>query len=121
MTQKNRVFGTSLVGGYGVEIKIEADITVLVTYRRSQVERECLQYGFSEEQTGKLLHGQTVNYSGWLHSNEYRRNALANNVTAQVIADEKRFLFLHINETPIVQWFKEQFGLGQEQRRGIKM
>ena len=37
MTQKNRVFGTSLVGGYGVEIKIEADITVLVTYRRSQV------------------------------------------------------------------------------------
>ena len=36
MTQKNRVFGTSLVGGYGVEIKIEADITVLVTYRRSQ-------------------------------------------------------------------------------------
>jgi len=36
VTQKNRVFGTSLVGGYGVEIKIEADITVLVTYRRSQ-------------------------------------------------------------------------------------
>ena len=36
MTQKNRVFGTSLVGGYGVEIKIEADITVLVTYCRSQ-------------------------------------------------------------------------------------
>ena len=30
------VFGKTLVGGYGVEIKIEADITVLVTYRRSQ-------------------------------------------------------------------------------------
>ena len=85
------------------------------------MERECLEYGFNAEQTDKLLHGQTVNYSGWLHSNEYRRNALANNITAQVIRDEKRCLFLHINDTPISQWFKEQFGLGQEQRRGIKI
>ena len=84
------------------------------------MERECLQYGFNMEQTDKLLHGQRINYSGWLHSNEYRRNALANNVTAQVIRDEKRNLFLHINETPIVLWFKEQFGLGQEKRRGIR-
>lgn len=53
------------------------------------MERECLDCGFSEVQTDKLLHGQTVNYSGWLHSNEYRRNALADNVTAQVIRDEK--------------------------------
>ena len=65
------------------------------------MERECLQYGFNEEQTNKLLHGQNINYSGWLHSNEYRRNALADNVTAQVIRDEKRNLFLHINQTPI--------------------
>lgn len=85
------------------------------------MERECLEYGFNAEQTDKLLHGQTVNYSGWLHSNEYRRNALANNITAQVIRDEKRCLFLHINDTPISQWFKEQFGLVQEQRRGIKI
>ena len=85
------------------------------------MERECLDYGFNMEQTDKLLHGQTINYSGWLHSNEHRRNALVNNVTAQVIRDEKRNLFLHINQTPIAQWFKEQFGLGQEQRRGIKI
>ena len=51
---------------------------------------------------------------------EMVRNALADNVTAQVIMDGKRNLFLHINETPIAQWFKEQFGVGQEQRRGIK-
>ncbi len=95
------------------------------------MERECLDCGFSMEQTDKLLHGQAVNYSGWLHSNEYRRNALADNVTAQVIRDEKRNLFLHINQTPIAplglwdalpskEWFKEQFGLGQEQRRGLR-
>ena len=84
------------------------------------MEHECLQYGFNMEQTDKLLHGQRINYSGWLHSNEYRRNVLADNVTAQVIRDEKRNLFLHINETPIAQWFKEQFGIGQEQRRGIR-
>lgn len=80
------------------------------------MERECLQYGFSEEQTDKLMHVHTINYSGWLHSNEYRRNALADNVSAQVIRDEKRKLFLHINERPIAQWFKEQFGIGHEQR-----
>lgn len=86
------------------------------------MERECLQYGFNEEQTDKLLHGQTVNYSGMLHSNEYRRNALADNVAAQVIMDEKRNLFLHINQTPVAQWFHEQFGIGQSesQRRGIR-
>ena len=84
------------------------------------MECECLQCGFNEVQTDQLLHGQCINYSGWLHSNEYRRNALANNVTAQVIRDEKRNLFLHINQTPIAQWFNEQFGIGNEQRRGLR-
>ena len=85
------------------------------------MELECLQCGFNAEQTDKLLHGQAVNYSGCLHSNEYRRNELADNVTAQVIRDEKRNLFLQINETPITQWFKEQFDLEQEQRRDIRV
>jgi hypothetical protein len=67
------------------------------------MERECLQCGFSEEQTDKLMHGHIINYSGWLLSNEYRRNALADNVSAQVIRDEKRNLFLHINQTPVGQ------------------
>lgn len=67
------------------------------------------------------MHGHTINYSGWLHSNEYRRNALADNVTAKVIKDENRNLFLHINETPIVQWFKEQFGFEYKQRKGMKL
>ena len=41
-------------------------------------------------------------------------------VTAQVIRDEKRNLFLHINETPIAKWFMEQLGLSQKetQRKG---
>ena len=84
------------------------------------MECKCLDCGFNEVQTDKLLHGQNINYSGWLHSNEYRCNALADNVSAQVIRNEKRNLFLHINETPIAQWFKEQFGLEQEKRRGIR-
>lgn len=35
-------------------------------------------------------------------------DAVIDNVTARVIADEKSFLFLHIHDIPIVQWFKEQ-------------
>jgi len=85
------------------------------------MERECLQCGFSEEQTDKLIHGHAINYSGWLHSNEYKQNAFANNVTAEVIRDNKRDLFLFINHIPIAQWFRAQFGIGQEQRRGLKI
>lgn len=85
------------------------------------MEHECLACGFNAEQTDKLLHGQTVNYSGWLHFNENRRYVFADNVTAKVIMDEKRFLFLHINDTPIIQWFVEKFRIGQEQQRGLRM
>ena len=87
------------------------------------MERECLECGFNMEQTDKLMHGQSVNYSGWLHSNEYRRNALADNVTAQVKMDKKRTLFLHINQMPIAQWFREQFGLSQSQtqKKGFRL
>ena len=86
------------------------------------MEHECLEYGFNMEQTDKLLYGHAVNYSGWLHSNEYRRNALADNVTAQVIRDEKRNFSLYINQTPIAQWFKEQFRIGQSetQKKGFR-
>ena len=82
-----------------------------------QTERKKKQQQKKKKKTDKLLHGQAVNYSGLLHSNEYRRNVLADNVTAQVIRDETRNLFLHINETPITQWFKEQFRLSQSQTR----
>ena len=32
-------------------------------------------------------------------------------------------MFLHINETPIAQWFKDKFGLGQseKQSKGIRL
>ena len=55
----------------------------------------------SKSKTGKLLHGHTIIYSGWLYSIEYRQNALEDNVSAQVIKDKKRNLFLQINKTPI--------------------
>ena len=85
------------------------------------MERECLDYGFNMEQTDKLLHGQTINYSGWLHSNEYRRNVLADNVTAQAIRDEKYHLLLYVNQTPITQWFREQLGIGLKLQKGISI
>ena len=90
--------------------------------RIRNMERECLEYGFSEVQTDKILHGQTVNYSGWLHSNDYRRKSLANNVSAEVRQDDKRNLYLFINEKPIAKWFKEQLGVSQSEtlNRGLR-
>ena len=68
------------------------------------------------------MDGRTINHSGWLHFNEYRQNALGDNFSAQVIRDEKRFLFLHINGMPIDKWFREQLGLGQtEIQKGIRL
>jgi hypothetical protein len=43
----------------------------------------------SNSKTGKLMHGHTIIYSGWLYSIEYRQNALEDNVSAQVIKDKK--------------------------------
>ena len=83
------------------------------------LERECKEYGFNEEQTDKLVHGKPIQYNGWLHSNEYRRNALATNVAAQIVRDAKT-LVLQINDTSISQWFRVQFGIGQEQHRELK-
>ena len=51
----------------------------------------------SNSKTGKLMHNHTINYSGWHHSNEYRQKTLGDNVSAQVIMDEKRKPFLQIN------------------------
>ena len=85
------------------------------------MERECLRYGFSEEQTDKLLHGQVILYSGWLHSNECRCNVLAKDVSAEVKQDSKRNLFLFINEMTIAKWFKEQLGIVQAQQRQIRL
>ena len=34
-------------------------------------------------------------------------------VLAQVIIDEKPYLLLHINQKPIVQWFRGQLKFGQ--------
>jgi hypothetical protein len=47
----------------------------------------------------------------------------ADNVKAQVIRNEKRNLFLEINQIPITQWFREQIGLSQKetQRKGIRL
>ena len=85
------------------------------------MEHECLQYGFSEEQTDNLLLGQIIQYSGLLHSYEYRCNALAKDVSAEVKLDCKQNLFLFIGEMPIAKWFKEQFGISQSetQKKGI--
>ena len=75
----------------------------------------------SNSKTRKLMHAHTINYSGWLHTNEYRQNALGDNVLAQVIMDKKRNLFLQINQMPIAQWFREQFGYLKKRLKGREL
>ena len=67
-----------------------------------------------------IPYGLAINYSGWFHHNEYRRNVLADAVTAHVIRDDKRNLFFRVNQKPMTQFIlKEQFEIRLEQRKEI--
>lgn len=41
-------------------------------------------------------------------------------VMGRITINGKQGLLLHINQTPIVQWFKEQLGIGQKHLLGIR-
>ena len=73
-----------------------------------RVEKECLEHGFNAEQTDKLVHGQALNFRGYLQENKRSSRVWAESVTAKVIRIAKDKLQLTVEQSPIVQWIQQQ-------------
>ena len=69
-----------------------------------RIEKECFEHGFNEEQTDKLVHGQTLNFRGYLQENKRSAKVWAESVSAKVIRIAKDKLQLTVEQSPIVQW-----------------
>ena len=73
-----------------------------------RVEKECLMHGFSADQTDKLVHGQTLNFRGYLQADRHSPRVWAESVTANIIRIAKDKLQLTVEQSPIVQWIQQQ-------------
>ncbi|MCM1218551.1 MAG: plasmid recombination protein [Lachnospiraceae bacterium] len=75
-----------------------------------RMENVCRTIGFDDKQIETLIKGKTLEYSGELYSEEYRKQFKAENVIVRISSDEinNRKLVLKIDGRPIVRWFKEQ-------------
>ena len=87
-----------------------------------RVEKLCAIVGFSTEQTRTLIAGREVTHDGTLYSEEYGRSFTARDVTAKIRQESvSKRLVLYINQTPVGEWFKEQFErLRQSMRQPIQ-
>ena len=87
-----------------------------------RVEKLCAIVGFSTEQTRTLIAGREVTHDGTLYSEEHGRSFTARNVTAKIRQESvSKRLVLYINQTPVGEWFKEQFErLKQSMRQPIQ-
>lgn len=89
----------------------------------------CRKIGFSDKQTGVLLGGRPLKYSGTLYSETYRHQFKADNVIARISPDESnnRKFVLKIDGLPIVRWFRDQterlqhYIQPERKGRGLKM
>lgn len=82
-----------------------------------RVESECLMHGFSEEQTDKLVHGQTLKFRGYLQADKRSPRVWAESVTAQIFRIAKDKLQLTVEQSPIVQWIQQQMKHENQERR----
>ena len=94
---------------------------------RLQMEDLCRKIGFTAEQTGVLLTGKALEFSGLLYSVEHKRKFNVENAEIKVFSDSTKpnQLFLYINRQPIVEWFKEQWDNLKlrlsSQRKGVRL
>ena len=82
-----------------------------------RIEKECFEHGFNEEQTDKLVHGQTLNFRGYLQENKRSAKVWAESVTAKVVRIAKDSLQLTIEHSPIVLWIKQQVERTKQERQ----
>ena len=81
-----------------------------------RIEKECFEHGFNEEQTDKLVHGQTLNFRGYLQENKQSAKVWAESVTAKVVRIAKDKLQLTVEQSPIVQWIQQQLEYNKQEK-----
>ena len=85
-----------------------------------RIEKECFEHGFNEEQTDKLVHGQTLNYRGYLQENKRSNKVWAESVAAKVVRIAKDKLQLTVEQSPIVQWIHHQLEKNVKDTQSVK-
>ena len=73
-----------------------------------RIEKECFEHGFNEEQTDKLVHGQPLNFRGYLQADKRSPRVWAESVTAKITRIAKDRLQLTVEQSPIVLWIQQQ-------------
>ena len=86
-----------------------------------RIESECLMHGFSEEQTDKLVHGETLTFRGYLQADKRSPRVWAESVTAQIIRMAKDKLQLTVEKSPIVQWIQQQLKREHQEQQEQKL
>ena len=81
-----------------------------------RIEKECFEHGFNEEQTDKLVHGQALNFRGYLQENKRSAKVWAESVTAKVVRITKDKLQLTVEQSPIVQWIQQQLEYSKKEK-----
>ena len=67
-----------------------------------------MEHGFNEEQTDKLVHGESLTFRGYLQADKHSPRVWAESVTAQIVKIAKDKLQLTVEQSPIVQWIQQQ-------------
>lgn len=80
-----------------------------------RIEKECFEHGFNEEQTDKLVHGQALNFRGYLQENKRSAKVWAESVTAKVIKIAKDKLQLTVEQSSIIQWIQQQLKIEKQE------
>ena len=82
-----------------------------------RIESECLMHGFSEEQTDKLVHGESLTFRGYLQADKRSPRVWAESVTAHIVKMAKDKLQLTIEQSPIALWIKQQVERTKQERQ----
>ena len=82
-----------------------------------RIESECLMHGFSEEQTDKLVHGESLTFRGYLQADKRSPRVWAEYVTAKIVRMAKDKLQLTVEQSPILQWIQQQLKHEKQERQ----
>ena len=79
-----------------------------------------MEHGVNEEQTDKLVHGQTLNFRGYLQADKRSPKVWAESVTTQIIKIAKDKLQLTVEQSPIVQWIQQRLQFEKQEHQEQK-